>query len=163
MGSLIFNANEVFEVAKRIERNGITYYNKASELMKDEAGKKLMIELAEMEAVHEQVFAHMQKSLSSEENAEGLTDVHNNDYEFLKGMADKYVFNPKEDPMKVLTPGADPKRILDAAIEREKDSIIFYEGIKAMVPEKFGVKRIDEIIGQEMGHIIILTRHREKL
>jgi rubrerythrin len=78
-------------------------------------------------------------------------------------MADKFVFNPQVDPMKVLTPGADPKKILDVAIEREKDSIIFFEGIKAMVPEKFGSKRIDEIIGQEMGHVIILTRHRDKL
>ena len=163
MGSLIFNANEVFEVAKRIERNGIAYYTKAAELMKDEAGKKLMIELAEMEAVHEQIFTHMQKSLSGEEHAEGLIDVHNDAFQFLQGMADKYVFNPKEDPMKVLTPGADAKKILDVAIEREKDSIIFFEGIKAMVPEKFGSKRIDEIIGQEMGHIIILTRHRDKV
>jgi rubrerythrin len=163
MGSLIFNANEVFEVAKRIERNGVAYYKKAAELMAAEDGKKLMLDLAEMEVVHEQVFAHMQKGLSAEENSEALYDPHNDAYQFLRDMADKYVFNPAEDPMKVLVPGADPKVILDSAIQREKDSIIFYEGIKAMVPEKFGVKRLDEIIGQEMGHVIILTRHREKL
>lgn len=163
MSSLIFNASEVFEVAKRIERNGIAYYRKAHDLMAGEGAKKLMLDLAEMEGVHEQIFAHMQRSLPAVDQSEALDDPHDDAFQFLRGMADKYVFNPAEDPMKVLTPGADPKTILDVAIEREKDSIIFYEAIKTMVPEEFGAKRIDEIIGQEMGHIIILTRHREKL
>jgi rubrerythrin len=163
MSSLIFNANEVLDVAKRIEKNGIAYYTRAAELMSDDAGKKLMKDLAEMEAIHEQIFTKMQATLTAEENAEGLDDFHNDAYQFLQGMADKYVFNPKEDPLKVLSPGADTKTILDVAIEREKDSIIFFEGVKAMVPEKFGLKRLDEIIGQEMGHVIILTRYRDKL
>lgn len=163
MGTLIFNANEVFEVAKRIERNGVVFYNKAAEMMADEASKKLMLELAEMEVVHEQVFTHMQQALTAEEQSDGLEDAHNDAYQFLQGMADKYVFNPALDPLKVLAAGMEPKKILDIAVEREKDSIIFFEGIKTMVPEKFGSKRIDEIIAQEMGHVIILTRHRDKL
>ena len=163
MSSLIFNANEAFEIAKRIERNGITYYRRAAELMQDEASKKLMNDLAEMEIVHEQVFAHMQKGLSGDELGETMYDPHDDAYTFLKGMADKYVFDPKEDPMNVLKAGTDAKTILDAAIQREKDSIIFYEGIKVMVPEKFGGPRLDEIIAQEMGHVIILTRHLERV
>ena len=163
MSSLIFNANEAFEIAKRIEYNGIVYYRKAAEIMKDESSKKLMNELAEMEVVHEQIFAHMQKTLSGEELGETMYDPHDDAYAFLKGMADKYVFNPKEDPLKVLAPGADARTILNGAIQREKDSVIFYEGIKVMVPEKFGRARLDEIIAQEMGHIIILTRHLDKM
>jgi rubrerythrin len=163
MGNLIFHANEVFEIAKRIERNGITYYRKAADLMLDEAGKKLMNDLAEMEVVHEQVFAYMQKTLSGEELGETRYDPHDEAFTFLKDMADKHVFDPREDPMNVLKAGVTPQAILTAAIQREKDSIIFYEGVKIMVPQKFAGARLDEIIAQEMGHIIILTRHLEKL
>jgi rubrerythrin len=163
MSSLIFNARDVFEIAKRIERNGQTYYRKAAELMPDADGKKLMIDLAEMEVVHEQIFDHMQRSLSGDELGETMYDPHDEAYEFLKGMADKYVFDPKEDPLHVLKAGTDARTILSVAIQREKDSIIFYEGIKVMVPQKFGGARLDEIIGQEMGHIIILARHLDRL
>ena len=163
MSSLIFNANEAFEIAKRIERNGVAYYRRAAELIGDSAGKKLMNDLAEMEVVHEQVFAHMQQKLSGDELAETPLDPHNDAYEFLKGMADKCVFDPKEDPLEVLKDGTDAKTILNAAIQREKDSIIFYEGIKIMVPQKFGGARLDEIIAQEMGHVIILTRHLDQI
>ncbi len=163
MSSLIFNANEAFEIAKRIESNGVKYYRRAAELVKDEPSKKLMNDLADMEVVHEQVFAQMQKGLSGDELGETMYDPHDDAYTFLKGMADKYVFDPKEDPQNVLTDDADAKKILSAAIQREKDSIIFYEGIKVMVPQKFGGARLDEIIAQEIGHVMILTRHLEKI
>jgi rubrerythrin len=163
MSSLIFNANEIFEIAKRIERNGITYYQKAADLMPDPDSKKLMIDLAQMEVVHEQVFGHMQQTLKGEELGETMYDPHDEAYTFLKGMADKFVFDPKSAPEGALAQGTTPEAILKTAIEREKDSIIFYEGAKAMVPPKFGGARLDEIIQQEMGHVIILTRHLERL
>lgn len=163
MSSLIFNANDAFEIAKRIERNGAEFYRKAAGLMKTPDSQKLMSELAEMEITHEKVFEAMQKSLSGDELGGSLEDPHDEAYAFLKGMADKYVFDPKSAPPDILKDGADPKAILEIAIQREKDSVIFYEGIKVMVPQKLGGPRLDEIISQEMGHIIILTRQLEKL
>lgn len=163
MSGLIFNANEAFEIAKRIEHNGVIFYTKAAEIVQDQSSKDLMKELAEMEVVHEKVFASMQDSLKGDEKAETMYDPHDDAYQFLKGMADKYVFNPSTDPSGVLKPGAEAKDILEFAIQREKDSIIFYEGIKVMVPEKFGRVRLDEIIAQEMGHVIILTKQLSKV
>lgn len=163
MSSLVFNANEAFEVARRIEQNGIAYYRRAATLIAAPAARKLMNDLAEMEVVHEQVFAHMQRQLSEEENGETPFDPHDDAFTFLKSMADKWVFEAKAAPQELIKDGTDAKTILLAAIEREKDSIIFYEGIKVMVPQKFGGARLDEIIAQEMGHVIILTRHLEQL
>ena len=132
MSSLIFNANEAFDIARRIEQNGQAYYRMAAGLMQDAESKKLMIDLAEMEAVHEQVFTHMQKTLSGDEVGEAMYDPHDEAYAFLKGMADKYVFDPKDAPASVLKEGVSKKAILEMAIQREKDSVIFYEGIKVM-------------------------------
>lgn len=163
MSRLIFNAKEAFEIARRIEQNGTAYYRKAAGRIDDPAGKKLMNDLAEMEVVHEQVFAHMQQGLSGDEAGETPYDPHDDTYQFLKGMADRYVFDPREAPDQVLKEGVDAKAILEMAIQREKDSIIFYEAIKIMVPGKFGGARLDEIIAQEMGHVIILTRYLDQL
>jgi len=46
---------------------------------------------------------------------------------------------------------------LKAAITAEKDSIVFYLGMKEAVPENLGKGRIEKIIKEEMGHIKFLS------
>ena len=53
--------------------------------------------------------------------------------------------------------------ILRMAIGLEKDSIVFYLGMKAMVPERLGRGKIDEVITEEMGHVDSLSRELETL
>jgi rubrerythrin len=48
--------------------------------------------------------------------------------------------------------------ILKEAITAEKDSIVFYLGMKELVPETLGKKRIDAIIKEEMSHIKLLSK-----
>ena len=48
--------------------------------------------------------------------------------------------------------------ILRLAIGREKDSIVFFLGMKDLVSEKLGKDRIDGIIREEMNHITILSK-----
>ncbi|MFY9705943.1 MAG: rubrerythrin, partial [Desulfobacterales bacterium] len=55
------------------------------------------------------------------------------------------------------------EKILKAAIEAEKDSIVFYLGMKNAVPEKLGRDRIEAIIKEEMGHIRLLSRELAQL
>lgn len=50
------------------------------------------------------------------------------------------------------------KSVLKAAILAEKDSIVFYLGMKEMVPDKYGKDKLEEIIKEEMGHIKILSK-----
>ena len=163
MSSLLFNANEVFEIARQIERNGQTFYEKAATVMSDPTAAKLMTDLAGMEKAHENLFASMQKTLSGSEVDETLYDPHDDAFVFLKGMADNCVFNPKEAPAAIFAGNPTVGQVLDLAIPREKDSVIFYEGIKVIVPEKFGRARIDDIIAEEMGHILMLSRQKSKI
>ena len=163
MTALIFNAGEVFEIARQIERNGIAFYRGAAKLMTDPDAVKLMNELAEMEVVHEQTFEHLKQRLSGNELADRPYDPHQDAYAFLKNMAEKYVFNPAVAPEKILESSPTPHAILDFAIQREKDSVIFYEAIRGMVPMGMGGGHIDEIVAQELGHVIILTRYQDKL
>ena len=47
---------------------------------------------------------------------------------------------------------------LEIAIGLEKDSIVFYQSMKSAVPKDLGQQRIDDIIDQEIGHILTLTK-----
>ena len=40
----------------------------------------------------------------------------------------------------------------------EKDSIVFYLGMKEIVPENLGKTKIDQIIKEEMAHIKLLSK-----
>jgi rubrerythrin len=71
--------------------------------------------------------------------------------QYLKALADTRVFFEKDmDPTTM-------KEILKAAITAEKDSIVFYLGMKELVPEKMGKAKIDDIIKEEMSHIRLLS------
>jgi rubrerythrin len=43
------------------------------------------------------------------------------------------------------------------AIDAEKNSIVFYTGIKRAVPEALGKDILDQIITEEMKHIVMLA------
>ena len=49
------------------------------------------------------------------------------------------------------------RQVLHTAIGLERDSIVFYLGMKELVPENFGKDKIDGIIKEEMGHIKLLS------
>ena len=51
------------------------------------------------------------------------------------------------------------KSILKAAILAEKDAIVFYLGMKEMVPDRYGKDKLDKIIKEEMDHIRTISKH----
>ena len=51
-----FNADEVFEIAEQIERNGAKFYRSIAEKINDTNKKQLLANLAKMEDEHEQIF-----------------------------------------------------------------------------------------------------------
>jgi len=73
-------------------------------------------------------------------------------------MADGHVFDVRVDPAERL-PGAETlEDILRLAIGQEKDSIIFYLGLREIIPEKAGRDKIDAVIQEEMHHIGFLNK-----
>ena len=55
------------------------------------------------------------------------------------------------------------KDILKTAIDLEKQAILFYLGLKDIVPRKLGKDRVDPIIGQEKEHVVTLITELRKL
>jgi rubrerythrin len=147
-----FNADDIFEMAEQMERNGATFYKTAAAAIDDEQSRQFLLELAEMEIDHEKTFAEMRSSLSAAETASTVFDPEGESVHYLRALADTRVFFEKEIDTSSI------EAILKDAITAEKDSIVFYLGMREAVPEKLGRSRLDDIIKEEMGHIRMLSK-----
>lgn len=156
-----FNANEILAVAEQIERNGASFYRRAAEGMEDES-HDMLLELAEMEDEHEKTFARMRADLPGQDWAEPHDPTGEAEL-YLQSFAAGYVFDLNADPLERLAGAKSLKSILRAAIGLEKDSIVFYVGIREAVPQGLGRGKVSDIISEEMSHVRILSDHLEKV
>jgi len=147
-----FNADDVFEMALQLERNGAKFYQDAAASVEGDAAKQLLVKLANMETDHEKTFKEMRSDLAAAEKQSTVFDPEGEAILYLRALADTRVFFEKEIDTTSL------REILKAAIEAEKDSIVFYLGMKEMVGEKLGKNRLEDIIKEEMGHIRMLSK-----
>ena len=146
-----FNADEILQMAEQIEKNGAAFYRECAENVKDPAAVELLQNLAAMEDEHEKTFAGIRSQLSAQEKESTTFDPNGEAVLYLKALADTKVFFEKS------IDTSNMEDILKAAITAEKDSIVFYLGMKDLVPENFGILRIDTIIKEEMAHIKLLS------
>ena len=157
-----FNADNILEMAEQIERNGAQFYRTSSESVEDPPSKELLKGLAAMEDQHEKTFSSMRAALTEKEKEPTAYDPENDSVRYLKALADSRVFVERQIPELSALKGQPDKKIMEEilkfAIGAEKESIIFYLGMKDLVPGKMGSKRIDDIISEEMSHIQILGK-----
>ena len=147
-----FNADEVFEIAEQIERNGAKFYRTAAKNISDEDNKFFLIQLAEMEDEHEKTFKKLRTELKENEKVITTFDPEGESEYYLRALADTRVFYEKKFDTTSL------KEIFKEAITAEKDSIVFYLGMKDVVPDHLGKKKLDDIIKEEMQHISLISK-----
>ena len=150
--SLDFTADEVFEMAEQLEQNGAKFYRQAAASVTDDANKTILLDLAAMEDEHEKTFAEMRKALTAQEKQSTTFDPEEETMAYLKALVDTRVFFKKEIDTSSM------KEILKAALVAEKDAIVFFMGLKEMVPENLGKKRLGDIIKEEMSHIKLIGK-----
>lgn len=153
-----FNADEIFEIAIQIERNGSAFYRRAAEQASNSSINQLLLQLASDEDEHEKIFASIRSNLTDREKEPAIFNSGNEDVLYLHAFADGHIFNLKANPADFLDGRKSVYEILKKAIEIEKDSALFYLGMKGMVPERFGKDKIDSIIKEEMKHIALLSQ-----
>ncbi len=152
--SITFSVDEIFEMAEQIERNGAKFYRAAAAFENLSANRSLLLRLAEMEDDHEKTFSAMRAKLSDAEKRSYTADPDNEGALYLQALADGKVF--EAEPAKELSGSESAEQILNIAIGLEKDSVVFYQSMKDVVPRASGKEWLDEIIKQEIGHIVDL-------
>ena len=157
-----FNPSEVFEMAQQMERDGAAFYRKAAGYIDDSGANELLLRLAAMEDEHEKTFAEMEKELTSRERMPNVGDPYGEASLYLASLVDGKVFDPKDSPASTLTGQESIQEILETAIGLEKSSILFYIGMKDSMADDRGKGRIDGIIKEEMGHIVVLRKELQE-
>jgi len=155
--TVALNAFEVFEIAEQIERNGAKFYRKAAEQFNEPDIRKMFLELADWETRHEQIFNDMGKQVSKPNDKTSTLESEKKQFD-PKLMACLTVFGTGSEPVHKLRSMENTVEVLKRAIEKEKDSIAFYEGLKEFAPARDEKNKVDDIIEEEMRHIKILNQ-----
>jgi rubrerythrin len=153
-----FNADEIFEMAEQIERNGVKFYSEAAKNVSDKETKQMLLEFATMEEGHVKTFAEMRKELGPQEKAQIVFDPDNQAAAYLQVMADSRGWEGKATPTDELTGDESIEQILQSAIAAEKNSVVFYVGLKEMVSARAGKDKVEAIIKEELSHVATLTQ-----
>ena len=153
-----FNADEIFEIAEQIEVNGGKFYRRAAESFDKEETRNLLKGLAHMEDQHKATFAEIMENLLARERQPTVYDPFDEAVLYLRAFAGGHVFKTDLDIEELFTGDETLEYILHKAIGLEKDSIVFYVGMRDLVPEDLGKDKIDRIIKEEKQHIVVLTK-----
>lgn len=155
---ITFNADEIFEMAEEIERNGARFYRQAAENAPGEKTKKMLLDMAVMEDGHLKTFREMRKELGPREKEETVFDPDNQSAMYLQTMADGRGYEGKKSVTTELTGSETIQEVLKIAIDAEKNSVVFYTGLKDLVPVRAGKEKVEAIIREELGHIATLRK-----
>jgi rubrerythrin len=156
--SVSFNADEVFEMAEQIERNAAKFYREAAGKIPARQAKDVFLRLAAMEDGHLETFQDMRKGLAEREKSGTVFDPDEEAVLYLQALADSKGFEGMRSPAEKLTGRESPRELFQIAIEAEKNSVLFYVGLKGVVSAAAGRDKVEAILREEVRHVAELRR-----
>jgi len=155
----VFAGSEVIEMGIQIEKNGKDFYDALAARTKNEKAREMYKYLAGEEERHITVFRKILSSVRTYEPQEAYPGEY---FAYMSALASDYVFTKKDMGKAMAGKTKDDKEAIDKGMGFEKDSIVFYEGMKkAVSKEESNV--IDMLIGQEQSHLKKLVELKENL
>ena len=148
-----FAGSEAVEFGIQIEINGRDFYKTLVEKSKNEKAKELFKFLEREEDGHIKKFRKILKSIQNYEPKEAYPEEY---FSYMNSLASEYVFTKKGKGLEIANKVKTDKEALDLGIGFEKDSIVFYEGMKKIVPGSDG-PILDKLIQEENNHLKKLT------
>ena len=159
---LTYSVDEIFEIAEQIERNGAAFYRKAAGITDNEDARALFLSLAEQEEDHERTFAGLRQKLVPDSDAIAAYDKDNIVAIHLQALADREVFRKDRNADDELTGSESMIDVLKMAMGKERDSIVYYCGIKEIMATDDQKKIIERIVIQEQQHLDNLAAELER-
>ena len=152
-----FNLGEIFTIAVDIEKNGEKFYRRAAELATDEDAKKLLADLADWENGHIKIFSDLRARLLGAGERDLTWDPYGEVELYLQAVANRQVFTVDQDVADFAEAHSSIKEILEFALAREKESVVFYTALDMALPEDLSGGKVTAIIKEEISHIRLIT------
>jgi len=155
----IFAGSEIVELGIQIEKNGRDFYNALVKLSKNQRAKETFKYLAGEEEKHIAVFRKILDSVHKYEPPESYPGEY---FAYMNALASEYVFTQEHKGDETAKRTKSDKEAINLGIGFEKDSILFYEGMKEVVPP-YDHKIVHELIIQEQDHLRQLSDLKKSL
>lgn len=152
----VFSIGEVIEMAIQTEKLGSQFYaDMALKFNRKTRLKKLFTTLSEKEKKHERVFAELKDLVGGREPMDWPEAQS-----YFRAVVESEFFLGSGKSATMMRDIKTSAQALDYAIGFEKETLVFYLGLKAEVREKH---LIDKIIAEERSHLIWLATLKESL
>jgi rubrerythrin len=145
----IFSASEVVELGIQIEKNGRDFYNTLARQLRENTARGVFEFLAIEEEKHFKVFEGILAKVEKYQ-PQGLDADEYSAY--MRSLASEHVFTQKDKGIEIAKSIKTNEEAIQRGIGFEEDSIVFYEGMKKIVPD-YDQKVMDELIRQEQHHL----------
>ena len=145
----IFAGSEIVEMGIQIEKNGRDFYNALAKKTKNVSAGEMFKYLAGEEEKHIAAFQEILGDTLKYEPPESYPGEY---IAYMKALASEHIFTQADKGEAIARTVKTDKQGVEMGIGFEKDSIIFYEGMKKSVPE-YDCKIIDQLISQEQEHL----------
>jgi len=155
----IFAGSEIVEIGIQIEKNGRDFYNTLVGQSKDQKAKDIFKYLAGEEEKHMATFERILDDVKKYEPQEAFPGEY---FAYMNALASEHIFTQKQKGNEIAKRAKSDKEAIGLAIGFEKDSIIFYEGMKKVVPGNDS-KIVDGLIAQEQQHLRELSDLKNNL
>ena len=155
----IFAGGEIVELGIQIEKNGRDFYHTLVNKSKNQKAQDLFRYLEGEEEKHIAVFKKILNSVHKYEPPESYPGEY---FAYMNALASEYVFTQKDKGSQIAKNTKSDTEAIDLGIGFEKDSIVFYEGMKKAVPE-YDIKVVNQLIAQEQDHLRQLSELKATL
>jgi rubrerythrin len=157
--SIVFSPAGLIGIAIGIERSGITFYDIMARTTDSEMAKEIFEEFVEMERAHLNMFQDMLSDTGDEKPAETLSPEYSG---YLQAVVDDAVFTNDVMMSEAVNQADNDLKAVEVGIGAEKDSILFYQSIKDVMP-RGALPALEKIIYEEKSHLQQLTAIKKKL
>jgi len=157
--SISFYGNELINIAIGIERRGIAFYDVMAKSAKSKGARDIFHYLVGMEQEHIQTFQNMLDEADKYE----IPETYAGEYAaYLQALVDSAVFTDDMVASEMATQADSDIKAIELGISAEKDSILFYYGMKEIMPKR-AHPTLDKIIAEEKLHLRQLSELKKKL
>ncbi|ACR79047.1 MULTISPECIES: ferritin family protein [Kosmotoga] len=148
----MFSPHEILEIALNIEVEGYKFYMTMAKNSNREDAKSTFQYLAKQEEEHMQTFKTLLKRF--EEEADNLINWDEAS-DYLKTMSEHKVFPDSATLVKRFA-NSEPEEVIRYAIEREKETVIFYYELLEIITDNEAKEAVKKIIVEEKKHVVTL-------
>ncbi len=156
---ILLSGEEVFGLAKEIEKSGHAFYKTVAESFESPELSELFEFLADEEIAH---FRFFDRLAAQAPPLAVDADEWEETRAYIKATTDGRFFSGEEKAIRLARDASDPAHALDIAIGFEKDTLLYFHEILGVTPaESRAAAR--EIVEEEKRHVRMLSEKKRAL